>query len=82
MYDHDHTAGASRRTRRPWARAAAGLTAAGALLIGGATAAFAAGGTTQHSGYHPAIKLVVTNPRPGDIAGAGATSPWTSRHSP
>lgn len=72
MYDHDHTAGTSRRARRPWARAAAGLTVAGALLFGGATAAFAtAGGNTQHASYGPAIKLVVTNPRPGDIAGAG-----------
>jgi len=71
MYDHDHTTRTSRRTRRPWARAAAGLTAAGALLIGGATAAFAAGDAAQQSGYQPAIKLVVTNPRPGDIAGTG-----------
>jgi len=72
MHDHNQTAGTSRRTRRAWVRAAAGLTAAGALLIGGATAAFAtAGGTTQHSGYSPAIKLVITNPRPGDIAGTG-----------
>jgi hypothetical protein len=71
MHDHDHTTGASARTRRSWARAAAGLTAAGALLAGGATAAFAAGGAAQHSGYRPAIKLVVTNPKPGDIAGAG-----------
>jgi len=71
MYDHDHTAGTARRTRRSWVRAAAGLTAAGALLVGGATAAFAAGNATQHSGYHPAIKLVITNPKPGDIAGTG-----------
>ena len=71
MYDHDHTAGTARRTRRSWVRAAAGLTAAGALLVGGATAAYAAGDTTQHSGYHPAIKLVITNPKPGDIAGTG-----------
>ena len=71
MYDHDHTAGTSRRTRRSWARAAAGLTAAGALLVGGATAAFAAGGATQHSAYGHAIKLVITNPKPGDIAGTG-----------
>src|SRR5262245_38445043 len=48
MHDHDHTARAPRRTRRPWARAAAGLTAAGVLLVGGATAAFAAApGDTQ-----------------------------------
>ena len=71
MYDHDHTAGTARRTRRSWVRAAAGLTAAGALLVGGATAAYAAGDTTQRSGYHPAIKLVITNPKPGDIAGTG-----------
>jgi len=70
MHDHDHTASASRRTRRPWARAAAGLTAAGVLLVGGATVAFAsAGSNTQQSGYGSAIKLVVTNPKPGDIAG-------------
>jgi hypothetical protein len=72
MHDHDHTAGASPRTRRPWVRAAAGLTVAGAVLFGGATTAFAtAGDNTQHPGYTPAIKLVVTNPRPGDIAGTG-----------
>jgi hypothetical protein len=71
MYDHDHTAGTARRTRRSWVRAAAGLTAAGALLVGGATAAFAASDATQHSGYHPSVKLVVTNPKPGDIAGTG-----------
>ena len=71
MHDHDHTAGTPPRTRR-WARAAAGLTAVGALLLGGATAAFAtAGGNTQHASYSPAIKLVVTNPKAGDIAGAG-----------
>jgi hypothetical protein len=71
MYDHDHTTRTSRRTRRPWVRAAAGLTAAGALLVGGPTAAFAAGDATQHSSYTPAIKLVVTNPKPGDVAGTG-----------
>ena len=71
MYDHDHTASTSRSHNRRVLRAAAGLTAAGALLVGGATAAFAAGGATQHSGYRPAIKLVITNPKPGDIAGTG-----------
>jgi len=71
MYDHDHTTGPARRTRRSWVRAAAGLAAAGALLVGGATAAFAAGDTTQHSGYHPTIKLLITNPKAGDIAGVG-----------
>jgi len=69
MYDHDHTIGTARRTRRSWVRAAAGLTVAGALLVGGATAALAAGDATQHSAYHPAIKLVITNPKAGDIAG-------------
>jgi hypothetical protein len=72
MHNHDHTTGTSPRTRRPWARAAAGLTAAGALLVGGATTASAmAADNTQHPGHRPAIKLVVTNPRPGDIAGTG-----------
>ena len=71
MHDHDHTAGTPPRTRRKWARAAAGLTAAAAVLVGGAIAAFAAGGGAQQPGYGPAIKLVVTNPRPGDIAGTG-----------
>jgi hypothetical protein len=69
---HDHDTSTSPAKRRPWARTAAGLTAAGALLLGGATTAFAAtAGNAQDSGYSPAIKLVVTNPRPGDIAGAG-----------
>jgi hypothetical protein len=72
MHNHDHTTGTSPRTRRPWARAAAGLTAAGALLVGGATAAVAApAGHAQYHRHSPAIKLVVTNPRPGDIAGTG-----------
>src|SRR5215471_7008601 len=71
MYDQDHTAGTSRRMRRSWVRAAAGLTAAGALLVGGGTAAFAASNATRHSNYTPAIKLVITNPKPGDIAGTG-----------
>jgi hypothetical protein len=72
MHNHDHTTGTSPRKRRPWARAAAGLTAAGALLVGGATTASAmAADNTQHPGHRPAIKLVVTNPRPGDIAGTG-----------
>jgi hypothetical protein len=71
MYDHDHIAGTARKTRRSWVRAAAGLTAAGVLVVGGATAAFAAENAAQHSAYHPAIKLVITNPKPGDIAGTG-----------
>jgi hypothetical protein len=70
MHDNDHIT-ASPRRRRPWTRAAVGLTAAGVLLAGGATTAFAAGNATQHSGYSPAIKLVITNPRAGDIAGTG-----------
>jgi hypothetical protein len=71
MYDHDHISGPARRTRRSWVRAAAGLTVAGALLAGGTTAAFAAADATPHSAYSHAIKLVVTNPKPGDIAGTG-----------
>ena len=72
MHDHDHITGTPPTTRRRWARVAAGLTAVGALLLGGATAAFAtAGGNTQDTSYSPAIKLVVTNPQAGDIAGAG-----------
>ena len=70
MYDNDHIATTSPRRRRSWARAAVGLTAAGVLLAGGATTAFAAvAGHAQNSSYSRAIKLVVTNPRPGDIAG-------------
>jgi hypothetical protein len=69
---HDHNTSTSPAKRRPWVRTAAGITAAGALLLGGATTAFAANaGNNQHTGYGPAIKLVVTNPRPGDVAGAG-----------
>ena len=72
MHDKDHTTDTSPTKRRRWAPAAAGLAAAGAVLLGGATAAFAAApGSAQHSDYHPAIKLVVTNPRPGDISGTG-----------
>ena len=72
MHDKDHITDTSPTKRRRWAPAAAGLAAAGAVLLGGATAAFAAApGSAQHSGYHPAIKLVVTNPRPGDISGTG-----------
>jgi len=72
MHNHDHTPDTPRRTRRPWARAAAGLTAAGVLLVGGATAAFATAGSSPQAGsYSPAIKMVVINPKPGDIAGRG-----------
>jgi hypothetical protein len=68
----DHITGPSSARRRPWVRAAVVLAAAGALLAGGATAAVAApAGYTQYHRHSPAIKLVVTNPRPGDIAGAG-----------
>ena len=42
---------------------------AGVLLVGGATAAFAAAPSDTQPGYSPAIKLVITNPKPGDIAG-------------
>jgi len=69
---NDQITDASPTTRRPWARAAVGLAAAGALLAGGATAAFAApAGHAQYRDHHPSIRLVVTNPRPGDIAGTG-----------
>jgi hypothetical protein len=69
---NDQITDASPTTPRPWARAAVGLAAAGALLAGGATAAFAApAGHAQYRDHHPSIRLVVTNPRPGDIAGTG-----------
>lgn len=72
MHDNDRITGTSPATRRPWARAVAGLTAAGALLAAGATTAFAApAGYTDHHHRSPSIRLVVTNPRPGDIAGTG-----------
>jgi len=72
MHDNDHIIHTPPAKRRRWAPAAAGLAAAGALLLGGATAAFvAAPGGAQQPGYGSAIKLVVTNPRPGDIAGTG-----------
>src|SRR5579862_571011 len=68
---NDQITDASPTTRRPWACAAVGLAAAGALLAGGATAASAApAGHAQYRDY-PSIRLVVTNPRPGDIAGTG-----------
>jgi len=71
VHSNDHMTGTSPATRRPWARAAAGLATAGALLAAGATTAFAApAGYTQHH-HRPSIRLVVTNPRPGDIAGTG-----------
>jgi hypothetical protein len=71
VQSNDHITGTSPATRRPWARAAAGLAAAGALLAAGATTAFAApAGYTQHH-HGPSIRLVVTNPQPGDIAGTG-----------
>ena len=63
MRDHDHPIATKHATRRSRARAAVGFGAAGALLLGGVTA--------QLLSYSPAIKLVVTSPRPGDIAGAG-----------
>ena len=70
-HDHDHATGTPPTRRRQWVPAA-GLTAIAAVLIGGATVAFAAApGGAQQTGYRPAIKLVVTNPRPGDIAGTG-----------
>ena len=69
---NDQITDASSRTRRPWARAAVGLAAAGALLAGGATAAVAAPAAyTRYHDHRPSIRLVVTNPRPGDIAGTG-----------
>ena len=72
MHDNDHITGTSSAMRRPWVRAAVGLAAAGALLAAGATTAVAApAGYTQYHRHSPAIKLVVTNPQPGDIAGAG-----------
>ena len=79
MRDHDHPTAAKRATRRSRARAAVGFGTAGALLLGSATALLggvtaataAVTGTAQLLSYSPAIKLVVTSPRPGDIAGAG-----------
>jgi hypothetical protein len=72
VHDNDHITGTSPATRRPWARAAVGLAAAGALLAAGATTAFAApAGHAQYHRHNPAIRLVVTNPQPGDIAGTG-----------
>jgi len=72
MHHNAHITGSERPRRRPWARAAVGVAVAGAVLAAGAaTAAFAASaGQAQHS-YSPAIKLVITNPRPGDVAGTG-----------
>ena len=72
MHDNDHITDTSPTRPRPWARAAVGLTAAGVLLLGGATTALATpAGHAQYRDHHPSIRLVVTNPRPGDIAGAG-----------
>ena len=71
MQFNDKTAGAS-ASGRSRAGALIGLAAAGAVLAGGVTAALAgSAGATQYSSHHPAIRLVITNPRPGDIAGAG-----------
>ena len=71
MQHNDKTAGAS-ATGRSRAGAMIGLAAAGAVLAGGVTAALAGpAGATQYSNHHPAIRLVITNPRPGDIAGTG-----------
>ena len=77
MHHKDHITGTSPARRRPRARAAAGALLGGALLggallAGGASAAVAApAGYTQYHSHGPAIRLVVTNPRPGDIAGTG-----------
>jgi hypothetical protein len=68
---NDKTAGAS-ATGRSRAGAVIGLAAAGVMLTGGVTAALAGpAGATQYRSHHPAIRLVITNPRPGDIAGTG-----------
>jgi len=77
VHHKDHITGTSPARRRPRARAAAGALLGGALLggallAGGASAAVAApAGYTQYHSHGPAIRLVVTNPRPGDIAGTG-----------
>ena len=71
MQHNDKTAGAL-ATGRSRASAVIGLAAAGAVLAGGVTAALAApAGATQYHSHNPAIRLVITNPRPGDIAGTG-----------
>jgi hypothetical protein len=83
VHDNDHITGTSPATRRPWARAAAGLAAAGALLAAGATTAFAApAGHAQYHRHNPAIKLVVTNRSPATSPAPEATSRWTSSHAP
>jgi hypothetical protein len=72
VHDNHHTTVTPAATRRPWARATVGLAVAGALLAAGATTAFAAPtGYAHHRHHSPSIRLVVTNPQPGDIAGTG-----------
>ena len=73
MQHNDKTAGAT-ATGKSRARAVVGLAAAGAVLAGGVTAALAAAPagasqSSQYSSHHPAIRLVITNPLPGDVAG-------------
>src|SRR5262249_20330100 len=69
MHDYDHTAGTPPRTRRKWARAAAGLTAAAAVPGGGGGAALAPRGGAPQPRSRPPLKLGVTNPRPRGVAG-------------
>ena len=74
MQHNDKTAGAP-ATGKSRAGAVIGVAVAGAMLAGGVTAALAgSAGASQSSQYHshnPAIRLVITNPLPGDIAGTG-----------
>jgi hypothetical protein len=65
------TAGAP-ATGKSRAGAVVGLAVAGAMLAGGVTAALAgSAGASQYHSHNPAIRLVVTNPLPGDTAGTG-----------
>lgn len=64
---HENTSVAAARTRRRTTRLALLLTAA--ALAAGGTGAYAATGNTSAATSHPPVKLVVTNPKPHDIAG-------------
>lgn len=74
MHDKDHSTGTP-ITSRPGVRAAAGLAAAGLAAAGavlattGGPVASAAAVSYTHYHHSPAIRLTVTNPQPGDIAG-------------
>ena len=70
---HNNKIAGALATGKSRAGAMIGVAVAGAMLAGGVTAALAApaAGASQYRSHNPAIRLVITNPLPGDIAGTG-----------